>query len=250
MKSNAFGASTTRTRIVVNCGLFIALSVVLKILFELYIPLGGLPTLRLNITAIPIMFSGIVLGPVAGLAVGFIADILSYIIKPAGPYFIGFTLSSALTGFIPGLLFVLFRKREIKFLEWFNLGFVLLALATLLISGTFSINSGSLMYGGEPINSILVVLLALLMLGFAVFPVIVVKKMNLDSHYRSDYILFVVSVTQLITSIVLHTIFLSILYGQAVSVLMPARIITNFFLIPIYTIMLVALLKILPRYIK
>ena len=44
MKSNAFGASTTRTRIVVNCGLFIALSVVLKILFELYIPLGGLFT--------------------------------------------------------------------------------------------------------------------------------------------------------------------------------------------------------------
>lgn len=250
MKSNAFVGSTTRTRIVVNCGLFIALSVVLKILFEVYIPLGGFPTLRLNLTAIPIMLSGIVLGPVAGLAVGFISDILSFIIRPAGPYFIGFTISSALTGFIPGLLFILLRKRDIKFLEWFNLGFIGLAVGTFLITGTFSFSNGSLMYAGEPINIILMVLLVLLMLGFAIFPVVVVKRMNLASDYRSDYILFVVSVTQLITSIILHTVFLSILYGQAVSVLMPARIITNFFLIPVYTIVLVGLLRILPRLIK
>ena len=213
MKSNAFVGSTTRTRVVVNCGLFIALSVVLKILFEVYIPLGGFPTLRLNLTAIPIMLSGIVLGPVAGLAVGFISDILSYIIKPAGPYFIGFTVASALTGFIPGMLFILLRKKKVKFLEWFNLGFVLMAVATLFISGIFSFKNGNLMFGGEPVNIVLMVLLGLLMIGFAVFPVILVKKMNSDSNYRSDQILFVVSVTQLITSIILHTIFLSILYG-------------------------------------
>lgn len=250
MKSNAFVGSTTRTRIVVNCGLFISLSVVLKILFELYIPLGGFPTLRLNLTAIPIMLSGILLGPVAGLAVGTIADILSFIVRPSGPYFIGFTLSSALTGFIPGLLFMILRKKDVKFLEWFNLGFVLLAVGTLLVSGTFSFSNGSLLYGGEPVNLILMALLVLLMLGFAIFPVIVVKKMNLVSSYRSDHILFVVSITQLITSILLHTVFLSILYGQAVSILLPARIITNFFLIPVYTIALVGLLKILPRFVK
>lgn len=34
MKSNAFVGNATRTRIVVNCGLFIALSVVLKILLK------------------------------------------------------------------------------------------------------------------------------------------------------------------------------------------------------------------------
>lgn len=250
MKSNAFVGNATRTRIVVNCGLFIALSVVLKILFEVYIPLGGFPTLRLNLTAVPIMLSGIVLGPIPGLAVGFIADILAFIIRPSGPYFIGFSISSALTGLIPGLLFLLLRKKDIKFLEWFNLAFVLLALGTLLLSGTFSFARGSLLYGGQPVNSVLMVLLVLLMLGFAIFPVIIVKKMNLASRYRSDYILFAVSLTQLITSILLHTVFLSILYGQAVSVLLPARIITNFFLIPVYTIILVGLLRILPQFIK
>ncbi len=250
MKSNAFVGSTTRTRVIVNCGLFIALSVVLKILFEVYIPLGGFPTLRLNLTSIPIMLSGIALGPVAGLAVGSISDILCFIIRPSGPYFIGFTISSALTGFIPGLLFLVLKKKDVKFLEWFNLGFILLALGILLLSGAFTFSNGSLMYGGQPLNIIFVLLLALLMLGFAVFPVVVVKKMNLASHYRSDHILFVVSVTQLVTSIVLHTIFLSVLYGQAVSVLMPARIITNFFLIPVYTIALVGLLRILPQFIK
>ena len=124
MKSNAFISSTTRTRIVVNCGLLIAISIVLKILFEVYIPLGGFPSLRLNITALPIMLSGILFGPLAGFAVGFISDILCFIIKPGGPFFIGFTLANGLTGFIPGLLFMMLRKKEIKHLEWFNLVFV------------------------------------------------------------------------------------------------------------------------------
>ena len=214
MKSNAFISSTTRTRIVVNCGLLIAISIVLKILFEVYIPLGGFPSLRLNITALPIMLSGILFGPLAGFAVGFISDILCFIIKPGGPFFIGFTLANGLTGFIPGLLFMMLRKKEIKHLEWFNLVFIAL------------------------------------MIAFAVFPIIVVKKSNLDSEYRSDHILFIVSVSQLVTSILLNTWFLSILYGQAVAVLLPARLITNIFLIPLYTIMLVGLLKMLPSFIK
>ncbi|MEF9918700.1 MAG: folate family ECF transporter S component, partial [Eubacterium sp.] len=70
------------------------------------------------------------------------------------------------------------------------------------------------------------------------------------NEYRSDYVLFIVSVTQLITSIILNTWFLTILYGQAVTVLLPARIITNIFLIPLYTIALMGLLKVLPKFVK
>ena len=58
MKSNALSRGTTRTKLVVNCGLLIAISIVLKILFEMYIPLGGFPSLRINLTSLPIMLSG------------------------------------------------------------------------------------------------------------------------------------------------------------------------------------------------
>jgi hypothetical protein len=74
--------------------------------------------------------------------------------------------------------------------------------------------------------------------------------MKLDGDYRVDHILFMVSVTQLITSIILNTIFLSVLYGQAVAVILPARIVTNFFLIPVYTVILISLLKMLPKFLK
>ena len=196
------------------------------------------------------MLSGILFGPLAGFAVGFISDILCFIIKPGGPFFIGFTLANALTGFIPGLLFMMLRKKEIKHLEWFNLVFIALAAIILAVSGTFGFDNGTISYAGEPLSMVFFVLFIALMIAFAVFPIIVVKKSNLDSEYRSDHILFIVSVSQLVTSILLNTWFLSILYGQAVAVLLPARLITNIFLIPLYTIMLVGLLKILPGFIK
>jgi len=250
MKSNAFISNSIRTKVVVNCGLLIAISIVLKILLEVYIPLGGFPSLRLNITALPIMLSGILLGPIAGFAVGFISDLLCFVIKPGGPFFIGFTLASGLTGFIPGLLFMLIRKKEVKHLEWFNLIFIVLSIMILVVTRTFTLVNGAIYYGGAPLNMIYLGLFIALMIAFAVFPIIVVKKSKMDTEYRSDHILFIVSVSQLITSILLNTWFLSILYGQAVAVLLPARIISNIFLIPLYTMMLVGLLKVLPNFIK
>ena len=99
------------------------------------------------------------------------------------------------------------------------------------------------------IGFVLVLFIAL-MVGFVIFPIITVRRSEVLGEYRSDYILFIVSVTQLITSIILNTWFLTILYGQAVTVLLPARIITNIFLIPLYTIALVGLLKVLPKFVK
>ncbi|PKM54167.1 MAG: folate family ECF transporter S component, partial [Firmicutes bacterium HGW-Firmicutes-3] len=147
-------------------------------------------------------------------------------------------------------LFMMLRKKEIKHLEWFNLVFIALASIILAVSGTFGFDNGTIYYAGEPLSMVFFVLFIALMIAFAVFPIMVVKKSNLDSEYRSDHILFIVSVSQLVTSILLNTWFLSILYGQAVAVLLPARLITNIFLIPLYTIMLVGLLKILPSFIK
>lgn len=250
MKSNALSHSRSRTRLIVNSGLMIAISIVLKLLFEMYIPLGGFPALRINLTSLPIMLSGILLGPLSGFIVGFISDLLCFVIKPNGPFFIGFTLASGLIGMLPGLLWIFLEKRDIHHLEWFNLVLVVLSLIVLWTAGLFTFQDGTVYYDGAAIHPLLMVLFILLMAIFIIFPVLAVRRSSLQGTYRSDYVLFIVSVTQLVVSIVLNTLFLKILYGSAIAVLLPGRIITNIFLIPLYTIALTLLLKILPKFVK
>jgi len=244
MRSNAMNISKSRTHFVVNCGLFIAIAIVLKLAFEIYIPLGGFPALRVSLTTLPIMLSGFLLGPVAGFVVGFITDALAYIVKPAGPYFVGFTISSGLSGLIPGLIWKFLKHKNIKHLEWINPAFMISIVIALFGSGVFSFSDQTFYYGVNPINPFVFWMMLIMMLAYAFFPLLYLKRhMALNSEMRSDYILFAVSVSQLITSIVLNTVFLTILYGMAISVLLPARIVSNVFLIPIYTIILTVLVK-------
>lgn len=49
--------------------------------------------------------AGILIDPIAGLFVGFVGDTVGFLIKPSGAWLPLITLASALSGFIPGLLF-------------------------------------------------------------------------------------------------------------------------------------------------
>ncbi len=70
---------------------------------------------RISLGTIPIMLSGIILGPWYGFSTGAVADMVGYLINPmGGAYFPGFTLTAALVGFIPGFLL---RKRHITLLN-------------------------------------------------------------------------------------------------------------------------------------
>lgn len=61
--------------------------------------------LRLSFGGVPIILAGIVFGPVPGAMVGIAADLIGFMLNPmGGAYFPGFTLTSALTGFIPPLI--------------------------------------------------------------------------------------------------------------------------------------------------
>ncbi|SFQ21071.1 folate family ECF transporter S component [Caldicoprobacter faecalis] len=85
-------------RTITISGLLIALNVVLSSVLTIpgVISFGGFP----------IIFGGIVLGPVAGGVIGAIGDVLSFIARPSssGPFMPHFTLTSALTGVIPGIM--------------------------------------------------------------------------------------------------------------------------------------------------
>ena len=60
-----------------------------------------------------LIFSGMVLGPLYGLAVGFIVDILEYFLLQRGfPFSFMILSGTMLTGFIPGLIFLSHRNKE------------------------------------------------------------------------------------------------------------------------------------------
>jgi ECF transporter S component (folate family) len=97
-------------KMLVLMSLFIALSIVLTRFASIMLA-GG--TIRLGFGSLPIIFSGLLLGPFAGGIVGLVADLLGVAVINQGVFHIGFTLSSMLTGIIPGLVVMAFRNRKI-----------------------------------------------------------------------------------------------------------------------------------------
>ena len=81
-----------RVRKIAYLSFFVALSVLINTLRVGQVSFGGFP----------IIASGYMLGPVWGFFVGFIADIVGFIVKPSPNAFNPvFSITSGLTGFIP-----------------------------------------------------------------------------------------------------------------------------------------------------
>jgi len=105
--------ASNSTRKLVFLSLLVALSIVLTRLGSFRIPVGGVEAIRIGFGGLPIIFAGIFFGPLAGGVVGVISDLVGYFITPLGPYMPHFTLTSALTGVIPGLvIFYIFREKK------------------------------------------------------------------------------------------------------------------------------------------
>jgi ECF transporter S component (folate family) len=238
------------TKTVVNIGLFTAISVVLKLLFEVYIPLAGFSSLRINFTTVPIVMSGMFFGPLAGAVTGTISDILCYIIKPAGPYFPGFTLSSALTGWIPGMVFLVARKykgKEIRFnllniISVFTLAFLIVGV--LVFQNNLGLENGKVMLLGAELSPFFVALYVVIVLGFAAIPLFYTRlQSDSGGNVGLDKVFFTVTLTQIVTSLILNTWFLSMMFDQGFIVFLPGRLITNFVLIPLFSLIIFSVQK-------
>lgn len=233
---------------IVRAGLFIAMSLVLKVLFELYIPIAGIPALRINFASIPLMLSGIILGPFAGFLTGALADLINFMVKPGGPFFPGFTLVSGLSGFLPGIIYK-YSKRDINY-NLINTIFIFLlslAFVSVFIANGLLTFDGGIFYGGQPLNPLYIVGFMVLVALYLILPV---KLASSSRDMAMNKIVFAVSVTQLITSIILNTYFLYILYGIGIMITLPARILTNFFMIPLYSIIIGAILNAVKNWVK
>ena len=102
------------TKKLVYISLLVGLSIILTRVLSIRIPMGNVEGVRIGFGGFPIIFGGIILGPVAGGIIGAIADLIGFFINPMGAYMPHFTLTSALTGIIPGFLFFYVFKKQYK----------------------------------------------------------------------------------------------------------------------------------------
>lgn len=94
-------------KVLTTCAMMLALATALGFL---KIPITTF--LELHFEFLPIACTGILFGAAPAAIVGALSDILSYLVKPTGPFFPGFTLSALLSGLIYGIVL---NRPDLKF---------------------------------------------------------------------------------------------------------------------------------------
>lgn len=79
--------------------MLLALTVVLDYVGGFYLT----PTIKLTVSYLGVALTGALLGPISAMLNGALCDVLMWVIKPAGAYFPGYTLSGLLGGLIYGV---------------------------------------------------------------------------------------------------------------------------------------------------
>jgi ECF transporter S component (folate family) len=98
------------TRKLTTLGLLVAVSIVLSRMVPVIVPFAGIPALRIGFGQVPVMLAGILFGPGAGAVTGALADLIGSTLFPIGPYFPGFTLSYAVFGCLPVIIWRQFPR--------------------------------------------------------------------------------------------------------------------------------------------
>lgn len=120
----------------VCCALLIALEVILTKFLAIQTP-----ALRISFSFVPLALAGMMFGPVNGLIVGAVGDLLGVILFPNGGFHPGFTLVAALTGMVYGLF--LYQKPGTP--SWSRKKFLLrVVLVVLLINVVFDMGLNTL----------------------------------------------------------------------------------------------------------
>lgn len=239
MQMNQKGKALNRgfsTAVMVKAGLLAGISIVLTRFFSLMVLLGGMPTLRVGFGSVPIMLAGMLFGPLVGGAVGVVADLVGFAINPMGTVYIpGFTVTAALFGVIPGVLFHTFKihRRTINF-NYVNA----------VVMGIFGAATIVIYLRGdrETASLIWVLGMAVVTVLFCVLPFIVgARYREKTGPVAFDKIAFVTSVTHVVNSVFLNTIWLAMVYEKGVLAFIPGRVLATVVSIPIYAVLLFVL---------
>lgn len=87
-----------KVRKIVLSGLLLAAAIVINRFLSI-----NTSILSIGFTFVPLIFAGIILGPKYSTIIAGLTDLIGALLFPTGPYFIGFTISSLLTGLIYGI---------------------------------------------------------------------------------------------------------------------------------------------------
>ena len=148
-----------------NISLLIAISVGLVYFGILLMGLSSIPNLRSGFAGIPVKMAGFIYGPVVGIVTGAISDILGLIVFPTF-YHPGYTLDLMISGFIPGLVGLMYRKHTIGYRGLaITSNAIIVGVVVILISIFFELpNLGSalklsiIMYIGQMIISLFILM--------------------------------------------------------------------------------------------
>jgi len=115
VEGNSYGHNGgLTTRKLVMASFLSAFSIILTRYVSVMIA-GG--SIRLGFGNLPIIISGILLGPLAGALTGVISDLIGVLVLSQGTFHPGFTLSAILTGAIPGFIIRMNKKNKFTFLN-------------------------------------------------------------------------------------------------------------------------------------
>jgi ECF transporter S component (folate family) len=114
--------------------IFIALQIVLARFAGIQVSEG----LRVSFEAIPIILAGIWLGPMAGLVVGLLSDLVGTLISGYGVYFPPLAITPILNGVLPGLCYRYVFKENMNFIKCIAMVVVTEIISSLLL-GTYAL---------------------------------------------------------------------------------------------------------------
>ncbi len=119
-------------RLSVSVITFCALMVALNIIFGRFLSVLYLPHARFSLAILPILLTGIYLGPILGFVVGVVADVVGMLISGVGLFHPGITFTTGLRGVLPGLIMILWHHKR-RIWTWLTIVFADLIIASLLL---------------------------------------------------------------------------------------------------------------------
>lgn len=129
--------SKMNTKTLVQASVLVAISIVLSRVGTIMIT----PQLKLGFGETPLMLAGLLFGPFVGGVAGLVADLTGFLFNSFGaPWHPGFTFSSAMWGFIPGLFGMYFKRKLFK-KNIFSLKRVSIAVTITMIIVSLGLNS-------------------------------------------------------------------------------------------------------------
>lgn len=146
----------SHARYIAFAGLFIAVSVILTRFGSFHY----LPYLRVGFRSVPLLLSGFMLGPIYGAICGILSDLVGFFINGYGGFpHPGITLTTALTGALPGLLAPLYMNKQHSKKQSF-LSLMLIVAITELVVSVFLNSIWLAQLTGNPLRVVLPIRLA------------------------------------------------------------------------------------------